>query len=248
MPGDAHNIFQLELDLLARCEALARDAAFQDNPLLPCYQELTSAYRKLLRQTQHLIKISDQYQNALSACAEEMTTLSQVDALTQLANRRALQQHLDTQWRLHRRDGKSLAILMIDIDHFKTFNDAYGHLQGDACLRAVADAIQKSLLRTGDFAARYGGDEFVAVLPSTGPSDAATVARRIVANVKALRLVHAASPVAAMVTVSAGFAATVPTAIDGATALLREADRALYRAKLAGSDQALASEPLPEIP
>jgi diguanylate cyclase (GGDEF)-like protein len=129
-------------------------------------------------------------------------------------------------------------MLLIDVDYFKRYNDRYGHLQGDACLQAVAKAIQSCAHRETDVVARYGGEEFAVILADTDMEGAYAVAQRMVQAVQALGLAHDRSQTAPVVTISAGVCSLVPTGA-GAKLLVREADQALYRAKGAGRNCAM---------
>jgi diguanylate cyclase (GGDEF)-like protein/PAS domain S-box-containing protein len=160
--------------------------------------------------------------------------LSSHDGLTGLANRRAFDEALAREYRRARRDGAGVALVMLDVDRFKAFNDLYGHPAGDECLRRVAAAIASSVHRPGDVAARYGGEEFAVVLPSTDEMGAMAVAANVQRAVRDLAVVHGGSEWG-IATLSAGVAAVMPAPSDDAPdALLREADRALYLAKAAG--------------
>ena len=157
-----------------------------------------------------------------------------VDGLTGLANRRFLDEIFDTEWRRTLRSNSSLALIMFDIDFFKEYNDYYGHLAGDDCLRRGAATIKCSLNRAGDYLARYGGDEFVAVLPSTTCEGALIVAENARKNIEALKEEHNKSRICGYVTVSCGVAAVSPNKKMNPKDLLELADTALYKAKMAG--------------
>ena len=163
------------------------------------------------------------------------------DPLTGLANRRRFDEAIEREWRRAKRTGSTLALLMIDADRFKRLNDTFGHMRGDEVLKAIAGLIDGSIRRPGDMAARFGGEEFVAILPDTDAAGAATIAERIRRNVE-LRAGEDAGP--STVTVSIGVSAMRPA--DGASAsdLVASADLALYRAKAAGRNR-IAVETLP---
>ena len=159
------------------------------------------------------------------------------DALTGLLNRRALNDALHREWQRSARTRVPLSILMIDIDHFKVFNDRYGHLEGDSCLISVAHALRKALQRPADIIARYGGEEFVVVLPDTDQKGAQEVAQRLLENVDDLGLPHPKSPVASHVTISLGGVTVMGQRLMTIKEALDLADQALYRAKAAGRHQ-----------
>lgn len=163
----------------------------------------------------------------------ELARLARQDALTGLANRRCFDERLVQEWERSQRAQHELALLFIDVDHFKKYNDTYGHSAGDDCLAAVAGAIQSCMFRAADMASRYGGEEFVVLLPETSVQGAREVAERIQEAVDALHLLHAASPTAGHVTISIGVTARIPES-GLAQTLVDAADSALYQAKNAG--------------
>lgn len=172
---------------------------------------------------------------------EELAALALQDALTGLANRRAFDQTLGREWLRTRRDSAEMSLLLLDLDHFKQFNDGYGHQAGDDCLRSVAHCIRSLLLRPGDLACRYGGEELAVILGGTGREGAEHMAERLRAGVEALRIPHAYNGGNAVVTVSIG-AATAMARIGGTMrmpeGILQAADHALYRAKHEGRNRA----------
>jgi diguanylate cyclase (GGDEF)-like protein len=163
--------------------------------------------------------------------------LSTFDGLTGLPNRRSLDQMLDREWRRGRRRGLPLTVVMIDVDYFKFFNDTYGHLAGDDCLKRVATALSLAVGRGGDHVCRYGGEEFAAVLPETDGEAALLVAEKLRAAIEALAIPHTGSKVIDLVTVSLGVATLVPSEAGALTDLLAKADRALYIAKREGRNR-----------
>lgn len=168
--------------------------------------------------------------------------LARTDALTGLSNRRCLDERLATELARAARANAPLALIMIDIDYFKRYNDSYGHLAGDACLQRVGAAIDAATRRPGDLAARFGGEEFAMLLPNTDIDGAMAVARRICAAVLALQENHRASDYG-IVTISAGVTACTPRPDLTPDALFADADQALYGAKSAGRNQAMATGP-----
>lgn len=171
-----------------------------------------------------------------------LAILSRLDSLTELANRRAFDGFLVKEFGRARREQESVALLMIDIDFFKLYNDALGHPAGDACLRTVAQVLASCLNRSTDMAARYGGEEFSLLLPCTGADGAAAVAARIHSALAALAIPHPASP-HGIVTVSIGFYALIPTVGKRPLEdLIQPADQALYAAKAAGRNTAVLAD------
>ncbi|SHJ97616.1 GGDEF domain-containing response regulator [Paramaledivibacter caminithermalis] len=163
--------------------------------------------------------------------------LSTIDVVTGISNRRSFEATIQTEWQRAIRMNTPLSLIMIDIDHFKAFNDHYGHQAGDKCIRKVAEAISSSIQRPGDFAARYGGEEFVVVLPDTEKAGAIIVAERIRNNVESLEVKHACSGVSPYVTISLGVATLFPEKYNSAEELIRRADRALFQAKYLGRNR-----------
>ena len=169
--------------------------------------------------------------------------LSFLDPLTNVPNRRYLDEYLEREWLRAARDQTCLAAVMVDIDHFKSFNDRYGHQAGDRCLEAVSAALRWSLRRPADFLARYGGEEFVAVLPETDQAGACHVAEAMRLAVEALRM-GGTEDEEERVTVSLGVAARRPTWMDRPADLIAAADRALYVAKKSGRNRYAAAASL----
>ena len=173
---------------------------------------------------------------------DELRRLATLDALTGIANRRTLDHQVALEWKRSRRSRSAMSLLMVDVDHFKLFNDRYGHPVGDSCLRIVAQALSEACLRPADLVARYGGEEFAILLPDTNAAGAANVAQRVSDAVSARAIPHLASTNATHVTVSVGVSTCTwqPGQVDGLDegTLVKCADAALYAAKRAGRAQA----------
>jgi diguanylate cyclase (GGDEF)-like protein len=164
----------------------------------------------------------------------KLELLSSLDGLTGLFNRRYFDDNLLKEWKQAIRDSTPLSLLIVDIDYFKNYNDCYGHLEGDDCLRKVAQSLYEALLRPTDIVARYGGEEFTVILPNTGSEGAEKVAKRMMDSVARLDIVHKTSSVAETVTISIGVSSILPTRKIAVTSLLDRADKALYQAKEEG--------------
>jgi diguanylate cyclase (GGDEF)-like protein len=167
-------------------------------------------------------------------------SLARIDGLTALANRRRFEETLPQEWGRGAREEQPLSLIMVDIDQFKTFNDRYGHPEGDRVLAAVGHAIAESTRRPGDLACRYGGEEFAVLLPNTSEEGVATLAEAIRANVASLGIRHADNP-RGIVTVSLGTASAVPSIDQSPAGVVAAADAALYRAKDRGRDRVVMS-------
>lgn len=166
-----------------------------------------------------------------------LRVLAFIDGLTGLANRRRFDETLQLEWRRCRRNDSPLALLMIDIDHFKLYNDRYGHQAGDSCLQAVAATLKAAFGRAQDLVARYGGEEFVCLLPECDHAAAKPKADALVQAVAALGLPHESSPTAATLTISLGIAVIIPNVSRSPEDLVMAADAALYQAKQQGRNQ-----------
>jgi len=170
--------------------------------------------------------------------ADAMRELSLTDGLTGVANRRHFNDRLESEWRRCARANLPLSLIMIDIDHFKLYNDRYGHQAGDLCLQEVSAAMKRCAARPQDLLARYGGEEFILLLPQEGPEGAEAVAQRIQDEVRKLAVPHDASPTAPIVPVSMGRATAMPPLErQDANALIRSADANLYQAKQGGRNR-----------
>jgi diguanylate cyclase (GGDEF)-like protein len=158
------------------------------------------------------------------------------DALTGIANRGGFDETLASQWAAHVRSGRALSLILVDVDHFKAYNDRYGHPRGDDALRTIARCLTETILREGDLVARIGGEEFAVVLPNTDQPGAVSVAARLRALVADAGVPHAGSPVRGQLTVSLGVATAHPDPLAHRDELVAAADAALYRVKSAGRD------------
>lgn len=212
---------------LGMCLAYATDHQHRENYLQSCLIEITRS------------KMLDQ--------AKQLETLSQQDALTGLANRRHLDEMIKSEWNRSMRYRTPLTVMMIDIDYFKNYNDSLGHLEGDRCLKKIADGIARIAARSGDLAARYGGEEFILIFAMTDQSHAIKQAELLLRLIQDLAIPHPSSAVADHVTVSIGVASTTPHLNQNHTSFLKSADHALYKAKENGRNcYAVAESPMNE--
>jgi diguanylate cyclase (GGDEF)-like protein/PAS domain S-box-containing protein len=205
-------------------------------------------YLNLVRDISERKRSEEHLQSAYRA----MESLVVVDALTGIANRRRFDEALASEWRRALRDGDKLSLLLIDADHFKRYNDTYGHVRGDSCLKQIAEAALDVVLRPGDLVARYGGEEFAIVLPGTDENGARAVAEDICQAVRNRRLPHEGNA-PGIVTVSVGCATIIPQRGKSQQDLIESADQALYRAKSRGRNRVIVAgvpfrpEPAPQI-
>ena len=192
------------------------------------------AEQQLEQANQHLQQMND-----------ELHRLSEIDELTQIANRRRFDQHMESVWRRAQREQSEIGLIMADIDFFKRFNDEYGHQAGDECLHRVAQALAGELHREGDMVARYGGEEFILLLPGLNLAQTEQLAQLLLQAVRNLQIPNVQAD-CHMVTISLGVASVVPTRHDRIESLVSRADQALYAAKKRGRDQCcsdLADDP-----
>lgn len=172
-----------------------------------------------------------------NAFYETMQKLVVIDALTGIHNHRAFMEQILTEFKRNVRDGNPLSCIMIDVDFFKTCNDTYGHAAGDDCLKKVALAIKGAIQRPGDFCARYGGDEFVVLLPDTEQVAALFIAESIRSNVEQIKIPRGTTPSSGIVTISLGVATASGATTDSYEEVLRQSDMALYAAKENGRNR-----------
>ena len=160
-----------------------------------------------------------------------------IDGLTKIANRKKFNEALENEWSRAMRYGEPLSLLILDIDYFKNYNDAYGHLMGDECLKVVAETLKGYLKRGTDLVARWGGEEFACILPRTEQSEALEIARRLHAAVERLKIPHRSSEISEYLTVSIGVGTMVPKPEIFLREILDRSDRALYYAKQKGRNR-----------
>ncbi|MDP3230437.1 MAG: PAS-domain containing protein [Acidovorax sp.] len=179
----------------------------------------------------------------LATANAQLALLSTTDGVTGIGNRRRFDERLATEWLRCGRHLMPLSVILIDIDHFKLYNDHYGHLAGDECLRRVAQLLQSMIRRADEVAARYGGEEFVLLMPDVTLADAVVVAERCMDSLRDAALAHPRSPTAPVLTLSMGIASVVPRTGTGSDTLLQAADAALYRAKNGGRNRVEVFDP-----
>ncbi len=188
-----------------------------------------------------IVKIRVKNHIALKRKSDLLEELSMYDGLTHIPNRRYFDETYDKIYRECQREGIMMALMMIDVDYFKPFNDHYGHGSGDECLTKIAQALKCSLKRGSDFAARYGGEEFVVLLKNIDEAGAKRVAETLLRSVATLGIAHAYSPASDHVTISVGLVHCADASMLPKETFLEKADKALYEAKEAGRNRVFAS-------
>jgi diguanylate cyclase (GGDEF)-like protein len=182
----------------------------------------------------------------LKASNRKLQRQAAADGLTGIANRRYFQYYFHREWQRSQREQTWIALILCDIDFFKQYNDTYGHLAGDDCLKQVAKLLEQIIHRPADLAARYGGEEFVILLPNTDLSGAQTIAKNLQQNLFDLHVAHKSSPISDRITLSLGVAAKVPQQQEQPNTLIAAADRCLYAAKAQGRNGMVADDGQPE--
>ena len=188
-------------------------------------------------QNRYLTRKVQEQAIALLYANQKLERLANLDGLTEVANRRKFDEYIQHEWLRLTRERQYLSVLLSDIDHFKDYNDHYGHQAGDMCLKQVAEVLQKSIRRPADLIARYGGEEFAVILPNTPLEGAIIVAHEIHKNLKSQQISHERSPVDSILTVSLGISTLIPTIDLTYEDLVSFADKALYHAKRLGRNQ-----------
>jgi diguanylate cyclase (GGDEF)-like protein/PAS domain S-box-containing protein len=183
------------------------------------------------------ITLRKQVEEDLRLANHELEHLATMDGLTQIANRRCFDQYLHQVWERSRPGQQPISLILFDVDHFKLYNDDYGHIVGDQCLQRIAAVAQESVRKPVDLLARYGGEEFAVILPGTSKDGATRVAQRLRQAIQALAIPHRRSPTRPIVTISIGIATAIPSAHTHPDCLIHQADQALYRAKQQGRDR-----------
>lgn len=199
--------------------------------------------QRALREWEHILKqrqVEEQLKrlnDQLIDANKKLERLANLDPLTGVANRRNFMETYDKEWKRGCRSKLPLALIMIDVDFFKAYNDHYGHQAGDECLKTIASLLNESLGRSGDMLARYGGEEFMIILPGTDINGTAAVAERLRRKIEAAEIPHLTSTINDYVTISLGTATMVPSARKNPDSLIGAADEALYKAKRSGRNR-----------
>ncbi|WP_243357847.1 diguanylate cyclase [Fundidesulfovibrio terrae] len=198
------------------------------------FGELLREYESLMERSRRVAEMALSVQMDLDAALAQVSQLSQVDGLTGALNSRSFELLLSRDWAQAQREGTALSLVMVNVDNFRAYNDIYGSLKGDDCLKAVTQVLLRCLYREVDVVARLEGDTFAALLPGTDAKGALVVAERIASETAALEIPHLESPHGGVVTVSVGLAAVTPTRAEAPMVLVRRAQAALGLAKDSG--------------
>ncbi|ARU59220.1 signal transduction diguanylate cyclase [Oleiphilus messinensis] len=223
-------LFNKEDRILKQYRAIIETTEHEGHPLVHDLTALLSHYEELLSKFDRLTKVSDKQQISLHEMAR-------VDGLTGLNNRKYLEDFLKFEWKRASDLDVPMAMIMVDIDYFKLYNDTYGHQAGDRCLKQVGEVLAQTVKRSSDFVARYGGEEFTIVLTDCRHHYAVDLAEKIQRAISTAEIRHAGSKVSEYVTLSMGIAVYQPGKGSSPSALLSAADEALYRAKESGRNR-----------
>lgn len=230
-------LFGKERQVLKKAEELLRISQFDSDADQKNYRILYEEYKVLLRQSIRVVHLADRVQLELKTLLQELEQISKIDPLTKLYNRSFFMNCYLEEWKKAEQAENSLSVLMVDIDFFKEYNDTYGHIQGDTCLQLIAEQFVKNITAYHGLAGRFGGDEFIILLPGTDLAGAELVSEKIIQDVRDLQLEHTGSKTFGKVTVSIGATAIIPTADIPFMSFLQHADQALYQAKRAKKKQ-----------
>ena len=201
------------------------------------YMDLAHDYTELLEQMKRVVRMSDIIENKLNYVRLSIDEISKIDFVTNIYNRRYFDKVFMEEWENSKNDNDSLAVVMIDIDKFKEYNDRYGHIKGDHCLERVSSEIKKVMEETGDVVSRYGGEEFICLIKNSDLKKAEYVAEKIRKSVEDLSIEHKGWPQYKIVTVSIGIASVKPASDLIPERIISMADEALYRAKDSGRNK-----------
>jgi diguanylate cyclase (GGDEF)-like protein len=228
------DIFELEYEVIHEAEILLQAKEFSSEKDEERYILLLNAYKRLLKQMRTLVRMSDIMQSKLNTMSGELEKLSQIDGLTGLYNRRFFNEIYQREWKNAAAAGTVLGAMMIDIDYFKVFNDTFGHLAGDVCLQKIAGVIDKTVKDLDVYVGRFGGEEFILLLPGTDAVQCSCIAQKIMESIADLHIPGAVKTLDGNVTVSIGIGLISPAEDTRPESLVNEADQALYHAKKDG--------------
>lgn len=201
------------------------------------YKNLVKEYKELLEQIKRMVRMSDIIENKLNYVRRSIDEISKIDFLTNIYNRRYFNEILIEKWKHCKKNKEYLSVLMIDVDKFKEYNDTYGHIKGDKCLQSISEAIKNVIWESKNIVSRYGGEEFIVLIPNSDSEKAKYIADNIRKNIEKLNISHEGSEEYRIVTVSIGIATNIPSGKSSPEKLINMADEALYRAKDSGRNR-----------
>ncbi|KZL92379.1 diguanylate cyclase [Clostridium magnum] len=232
-----NSIFAREDEVLKNAISALEDNIIETDKDKELYRNLVEEYKALLEQTKRITRISDMIGNKLNCVRRSVDKASKIDFLTNIYNRRYFNELLIKEWKSCEESKSFLSILMIDVDKFKRYNDIYGHLSGDKCLKRISEEIKNVVKESNDIVSRYGGEEFIVLIPNSDLEKAKSMAENLRKNIELLGIVHQGSEKYKIVTVSIGIASAIPNENLSPEKLINLADDALYRAKNCGRNR-----------
>ncbi len=230
------SIFIKEEEILKNSVSILESSVIETEKDRELYRILVGEYKELLEQMKRMVKVSDIMENKLNLVRRSIDEISKFDFLTNVYNRRHFDKILTEEWKKNEEANNPLAILMIDIDNFKEYNDKYGHVEGDKCLQNISSIIKNVINQSNNVVSRYGGEEFIALISNSDLEKAKCIAENIRKSIEGLGILHEASEYE-VVTVSIGVAAAIPNMQLQSENLIVMADQALYRAKSSGRNR-----------
>ena len=246
MSSDTKYLFDQKFPVLKKEGHLETEAELinKNGEIIPVWRKINAVYENgefsgALVYTRDITE-RKKIETKLKTANERLKQLANIDGLTRLANRRSFDKRLSDEWKRQQRQKSLLSVIICDVDHFKLYNDTYGHLAGDEALKAVSAVLQKSAGRSSDLVARFGGEEFAVILPDTDINTAVSISEKIREKVHNLAIEHSKSVTDRFLSVSIGAACTVPDRESEIKSLLDTADRALYRAKKEGRNRVVS--------
>jgi two-component system, cell cycle response regulator len=230
-------LFELFVQVVETCTVLEQEYYYNSSSLKTWFQIVAVKLGDGLAITFRDISDRKQIETTLKNANLRLTHEINIDSLTQIANRRRFDEYIAQEWSRCDRERKYLSLLLCDVDYFKAYNDTYGHQAGDSCLHEVAKGIERAVKRPADVAFRYGGEEFAVILPHTDGEGAIKVAEEIQEQIQKLDLVHVASKISEIITLSVGVSSIIPSNQTSPHSLISAADSGLYEAKIQGRNR-----------
>jgi two-component system, cell cycle response regulator len=232
-------LFNLFVQVVETCTVLEKEYYYNSDALKAWFQIVAVKLGDGFAMTFRDISDRKQIEITLKRANLRLTYQANIDSLTQISNRRRFDEYINQEWSRCAREREYLSLILCDVDYFKAYNDTYGHQAGDNCLYEVAQGIEKAVKRPADVAFRYGGEEFAVILPHTEGQGAIKVAEEIHEQIKNLQILHAASEVDNIVSLSLGVSSIIPSTQTSPHILISVADDALYDAKLKGRNRVI---------
>lgn len=232
-----NSIFMNEEEVLKNSVLILESNTIETEADKVLYRSLVKEYKELLEQIKRMVRMSDMIENKLNYVRRSIDEISKIDFLTNIYNRRYFNEVLAEEWKTCKKNKEYLSAIMIDVDNFKLYNDTYGHIKGDKCLQSISEVIKNGIQESKNIVSRYGGEEFIVLIPNKDLEKAKYIAENIRKNIEKLNILHEGLETSRIVTVSIGIAANIPNGKLSPEKLINMADEALYRAKNSGRNR-----------